>query len=320
MSKAAVRRRSRRTGGKNLKYSLILVPTLDRLLVIERVFFFGVTAEQIGKILRERRPRHDRVTPSLLSLDLELALDMREEADDRDGLLQLGAELGDQRERLDVVVVQVDDDQCGTIVLRDIVAGALKDRFGGLDELDLDAELAGGLIDFRQEEQVFDEAEDPGRRVLADGRWRDLLGAETRRRRKVAVRHTAGAVTTEAILILRLDEVAEVILSVAVTVIHRTDESGRDATAAAGAIATTSSTTTTATLVLSAALMAGTRLPHLLLGRAVVRAGLLLAAAATPAAVIASTTPARLHLPLGLRLRLRRLIHFIFHRCVCLLV
>jgi hypothetical protein len=57
---------------------------------------------------------------------------------------------------------------------------------------------------------------------------------------------------------------------------------------------------------------------RVLLRLTVARVRLLLPPATTPAAVIVpATTTARLHLPLGLRLRLRRLIHFIFHRCIC---
>jgi hypothetical protein len=96
-------------------------------------------------------------------------------------------------------------------------------------------------------------------------------------------------------------------------VIHRPDEGRWSSPTSPGATAAP-----TAALVL-AGLPVSLLLPvHLVLRLAVIGASLFLAPATTPAAVVPATTSTRLHWPLGLRLRLRRLIHFIFHRCICL--
>ncbi len=141
------------------------------MLLVEVVFLFvveAVAAEQVGQVLREGCARHHRVAAGLDCLGLQIALEVREEADDGGALLELGFELGNERQRLGVGVVEVEDDQAGTVGF--FAGGELRDGFLlVLDEGYLDAELACGLGDLGVEEEVFDEEEDLGGRVLRDG-------------------------------------------------------------------------------------------------------------------------------------------------------
>jgi hypothetical protein len=125
------------------------------------LFVRAVAAQQVGQVLREGSARHHGVASRFHGLGLQVALQVREEADDGRALLQLRLELGDQRQRLDVGIVEVEHDQARTVRLL-LAAGQLCDRFLllVLDERDLDAQLARGLGDLGVEEEVFDEEVD----------------------------------------------------------------------------------------------------------------------------------------------------------------
>src|ERR1700754_5202645 len=93
---------------------------------------------------------------------------MREEADDRGSSLELSFQLGNERQGFCVRIVQVEDDQAGTVLF---TAGCQlrEDFFVILDERDPHAKVAGGLLDLGEEEQVLDEEEDLRRCVFGDG-------------------------------------------------------------------------------------------------------------------------------------------------------
>ena len=132
------------------------------------LFFEAVATEEVGQVLREGGARHHGVAAYFHRLGLEIALDVGEEADDGGALLQLGLKLGDERERLGVRVVEIEDDEAGTVCL--LCFGEGGDGFLiVLHEGDLDSEFAGGLLDLGNKEEVFDEEEDAGRRILGDG-------------------------------------------------------------------------------------------------------------------------------------------------------
>src|SRR5882757_4731645 len=86
---------------------------------------------------------------------------MRQEADEGGAALQLGLELGNQRKGLGVGVVEVEDDEAWTIFF--LARGESGDGvLLILDEGHLDAELARGLLNLRDKEEIFDEEEDLG--------------------------------------------------------------------------------------------------------------------------------------------------------------
>src|ERR1700723_1562958 len=93
---------------------------------------------------------------------------MREEANDRGASLELGLEFGNQCEGLGVRVVEVEDDEAWTILF--LASGESSDGFFFIfDEGDFDSEFASGLLNLRDEEEVFDEEEDLGGCVLWNG-------------------------------------------------------------------------------------------------------------------------------------------------------
>src|SRR5579862_7027880 len=92
---------------------------------------------------------------------------MVQEPDDRNRLLQLRLEFRDQRHG--VGVIQIEDQQAGTIGLRRIGDARYGLLVGGaLHELDFDAELLRSLLDLGLEKQVIDEAEDARGSVVAN--------------------------------------------------------------------------------------------------------------------------------------------------------
>src|SRR6202789_1049873 len=152
---------------------------------------------------------------------------MREETDDGGASLQLGLELGNQREGLGVRVVEVEDDETWTILfLTSCKRG--DGLFFIFDEGDFDSEFASSLLNLRDEEEIFDEEEDLGGRVLWNGdgtplRVVDGLG--------VALIAAPASVTVAAALIVALvgldggrRSVGEVAVDRAVAVIHGANE------------------------------------------------------------------------------------------------
>lgn len=156
---------------------------------------------------------------------------MREEADDGGGPLELGFELGDQGQGLGVGVVEIKDDESGAIGL--FPACELGELFLFVfDEGDLDAELAGGLLDFGDEEEVIDKEEDPGGCVVRDGDDAALRVVDGLR---VVGGMVAAGPTAAAPVAVLLDGggrcVGEVAVDDAVAVVHGTDEAAGTAVA-----------------------------------------------------------------------------------------
>src|SRR5208337_1443186 len=150
---------------------------------------------------------------------------MREEADDRGALLELGTELRNQRERLGIRIVEVEDDQRRALLLR--IGQPSQHFLIRLDESHLDAQLAGSLLNFRQEEKVFNEAVDTCGRVFANGN--DRLG---RSEQLVGIPIAVSVALTIAvgvyIAIAEFDggrrRIGDVAIRDAVAVIHGTDK------------------------------------------------------------------------------------------------
>src|SRR5262249_26136197 len=149
-----------------------------RLRLVEvhvRFVFRAVAAEDAGQILGESRARHHYIAASLLSFDFQIALNMRDEADDRRRLLEPGAQFGNHGQGLDVVAVQVDDDQRRILFafFLDLVA----DFLVALDELHFDVQLARHFLDFSQKEQSIEQAEDARGRFFSRGKGLKVIGA-----------------------------------------------------------------------------------------------------------------------------------------------
>jgi hypothetical protein len=128
-----------------------------------------VPAQQLRQILRKRRARQDHVTPYLVRLLLEIALHVREKSDNGRSLLQLALQLWDERKRLRVDIIKIEDDQGGLLFA--ILLHALGKIFIVLDELDFHVQLAPGFLDLGRKEEVVDECKDARSAVLADGQW-----------------------------------------------------------------------------------------------------------------------------------------------------
>ena len=92
-----------------------------------------------------------------MRLLFEVALHVRKETDDRGSFFQAALELGNQRQRLCISIVQVEDDQRRFFFA--VLLHALEQIFVGLHELDLDIHLACCLLDLGQEEQIVDESQ-----------------------------------------------------------------------------------------------------------------------------------------------------------------
>jgi len=161
----------------------------------------AVAAQQVGQILREGGARDYCIATCLDRFGLQLSLQVREEADDRGALLQLRLKLRNQGQRLDIRIVQVEDNQAGPVSF--LAGGQLSDSvFVILDEGDLDPELARGLGDFGIEKEIFDEEEDLGRRVIRD--WNRPANRIVDRLRVADVAASA-AVAAALVVALRLD-------------------------------------------------------------------------------------------------------------------
>ena len=91
-------------------FVLLFLPTLKRRLPVVFFFFFHtIAAQKIRQALRKRRARHHHVASRFDGLHLQVALEMVEEADDRNGFLEFGFEFGNQRHGLGVQVVEIED-------------------------------------------------------------------------------------------------------------------------------------------------------------------------------------------------------------------
>src|SRR5208283_297124 len=124
-----------------------------------------MTAQQLRQVLRKRRARQHHVTAHFVRLLLQVTLYVREESDDRRALLQLALQFWDERQRLGIGVVQVEDDQ-GRLFLA-VTLHPLGEFLLVLNELHLDVHLLAGGLDLTQEEQVFDKGEDARSRIFS---------------------------------------------------------------------------------------------------------------------------------------------------------
>src|SRR5262249_33954534 len=117
-------------------------------------------------------------------------------------LFELGTHLGDDRQRLDAVAVQVHDDK-RRLLLR--IFGLFGDVLVGLNEFYFHIELARDLLDLGDKEKVFHEGEDARGRVFPLGK-------------RLHVGNGLGAVMeTRALL-------AGSVALIAITVVHGADE------------------------------------------------------------------------------------------------
>jgi hypothetical protein len=69
------------------------------------LFRGAVAAEEVWQVLGECRTRHHRIATRFEGFQLQITLDMADEADDRGPFFQLGAKFWDQREGLCIEVV-----------------------------------------------------------------------------------------------------------------------------------------------------------------------------------------------------------------------
>jgi len=133
---------------------------------------------------------------------------MRNETDNRSSLFQFLLQLRDNRQRLGIQIIQVDDDERGFLIA--IILHAIENVFVRLDELDLHIEFASYFLNLRQEEQVVNKGEDSRSRILILVNYRFYI------RMYVRSCHCRAASAGSA--------AGKVLLTVAVAVIHGTGE------------------------------------------------------------------------------------------------
>src|ERR1700760_1446648 len=155
---------------------------------------------------------------------------MRQKTNDGGAALQLGLQLGNQREGLGIGVIEIKHDETRTILF-----DTSCERGDGvllvLDERYFDSELTRRLLNLRDEEEIFDEEEDLGGRV---GRNRN--GAALRIVDGLGIALIACPAVTIAALVVAVEGVdcggrcvGEVSIDGAIAVIHRADEAPRAA-------------------------------------------------------------------------------------------
>src|SRR5260370_25541933 len=152
---------------------------------------------------------------------------MGQETDDGGTALQLGLELGNQGKWLGVRVVEVEDDEAWTILF---LAGCESGDgvFLILDEGHLDSELARGLLNLRDKEEVFNEEEDLGGRVLWNGNRAALRVVDGLGVALVTASTTVAVAATLVVAAVGVycgrRRVGEVSVDGAIAVVHGTDE------------------------------------------------------------------------------------------------
>jgi len=234
----------------------------------------AVAAEEVREILREGGARNHHVATGFHRLQLQVALHVRHESDDRGFLLQFLLELRYRLQRLGGKIVEVEDDERRLLTITVAVGDAIENVFVSLDELDFDVELAAGLLNLGEEEQVLDEAEDAGLAMLVIGGQRLQFHGLVGRRQSAA-----------AALLLSA-------LAVAIVVVHRRGED------AAGIVALLVGLVTLLSLVLSGT---GTG------SAASTTTAMLAAPAATATGVLRSKSHGALYVPGVIRRRDRTL-------------
>ena len=111
--------------------------------------------EDLGQVLRKRRAWQHHIAAGFLSLQFELALDVRKIPDQVDPLgLLVGFQFPDQAERIDTLEIYVHDDE------RWMKLGLFQGIVLAFDERDGQPRAFRGFIDFYSEEQVFEYGQD----------------------------------------------------------------------------------------------------------------------------------------------------------------
>src|SRR5882762_4011868 len=134
----------------------------------------AMPAQQLREILRKCRARQHHVTAHFVRLLLQVALHVRQESYDRRPLLQLALQFRDERQRLGIGIVQVEDDQ-GRLFYA-VALHPVSEVLLSLHELDLHIHLAARVLNLTQEEQVFDKREDARSGILSWGGKRLRIG------------------------------------------------------------------------------------------------------------------------------------------------
>jgi len=114
------------------------------------IFRSPMPAQQLGQVLRERRPGQYHVAPHFVRLLLQIALHVRQEPDNRSALLQLALKLRDKSQRFDTVIVEIEDNQRRLFI--PVLLHLLHQLFICLHKLNLDVEFARGFLNLRHEE------------------------------------------------------------------------------------------------------------------------------------------------------------------------
>src|SRR5208282_1537443 len=114
-------------------------------------------AQQLRQILRERRPRQHHVTAHFVGFLLQVALHVRKKSNDRRPLFQLAFQFRDERQRLGISIVQIEDDQ-GRFLFA-VALHPVGEFLLVLHELHLHIHLLSGGLNLAQEEQVFNKRE-----------------------------------------------------------------------------------------------------------------------------------------------------------------
>src|SRR5215467_3533235 len=100
---------------------------------------------------------------------------MRDKTHNGSGFFEPGSQLGNHRQRLDTVAVQIHDDQRRFFIA--FLAFLFVEFLFAFDELDFHVQLARHFLDLGQKEEVVDQAEDSGRRVFALFEWFKVVAA-----------------------------------------------------------------------------------------------------------------------------------------------
>src|SRR5579859_7679179 len=127
-------------------------PRAAGLLGLVQVLRSAVAAKQLRQVLREGRARHYRVASRLLRLKLEVALHVRDEAQDGSSLLEARLELGNGGQRLGIEIVEVEDHQRRLVAL--FAAELLQQVFAGFHKLHAHVQLFGGVADLGYEKEI----------------------------------------------------------------------------------------------------------------------------------------------------------------------
>src|SRR5690348_53077 len=109
-------------------------------------------AQKLRKVLGKGRARQHHIATRLGGFLLQIALHVRQEADDGGSLFQLALQPGDGGERLGGDVVEIKNNERRLVVA--VVAHAFQQVLVAFDKLDLDVKLARGFLDLGQEKQV----------------------------------------------------------------------------------------------------------------------------------------------------------------------